>query len=117
MKPTEEKKKDEKKGDVKPEEEKKEEPKKEPLTVPQEIRSNALLIDRAVSTLEPRFTLRVLRTLTALRKRLNSKVLTEAIEGVYPASTSSSSDLRNRSPCPGLVTSAFAAVGTPASVS
>lgn len=82
MKPADEK----KKGDTKPEEEKKEEPKKEPPTVPQEIRSNALLIDRAVSTLEPRFTLRVLRTLAALRKRLNSKVLAEAIEGVYPSS-------------------------------
>lgn len=77
---------DKKKEDAKPEEQKKEEPKKEPPTVPQEIRTNALLIDRAVSTLEPRFTLRVLRTLTALRKRLNSKVLKEAIEGVYPAS-------------------------------
>ncbi|GJE85501.1 PCI-domain-containing protein [Phanerochaete sordida] len=83
MKPADEKKKE----DTKPEEEKKEEPKKEPPTVPQEIRSNALLIDRAVSTLEPRFTLRVLRTLAALRKRLNSKVLAEAIEGVYPSSS------------------------------
>lgn len=88
MKPAEEKKKDEKNDDTKPEVEKKEELKKEPPTVPQEIRSNALLIDRAVSTLEPRFTLRVLRTLTALRKRLNGKVLAEAIEGVYPSSTS-----------------------------
>lgn len=88
MKPANEKKKEEKKENTKPEEEEKEEPKKEPPTVPQEIRSNALLIDRAVSTLEPRFTLRVLRTLTALRKRLNSKVLAEAIEGVYPPSTS-----------------------------
>ena len=48
---------------------------------------NLPLIDRAVSTLEPRYTLRVLRTLTALRKRLNAKALFEAIEAIYPAST------------------------------
>lgn len=50
-----------------------------------EIKTNVVLIERAVSTLEPRFTHRVLRTLTSLRKRLNWKVLKDAIEGVYPA--------------------------------
>lgn len=91
MKPAEagkaEKKEEEKKDDKKPEDAKAEEPKKEPPSVPVEIRSNALLIDRAVSTLEPRYTMRVLRTLSALRKRLNAKVLTEAIDGIYPPST------------------------------
>ncbi|KAI9509041.1 diphenol oxidase-A2 [Russula earlei] len=38
-----------------------------------EIKSNIALIERAVSTLEPRFTIRVLRSLTALRKRLDEK--------------------------------------------
>lgn len=81
MKPVEETKKDEEKK----EEEKKEQA-KPPPTVPEEIRTNAALIERAVTTLEPRFTLRVLRTLTALRKRLDDKNVVEAIEGVYPPS-------------------------------
>ncbi|KAF9806265.1 hypothetical protein IEO21_08754 [Rhodonia placenta] len=48
-----------------------------------EIRSNVALIERAVSTLEPRFTHRVLRTLTALRKRLDDAVLRDAIGEIY----------------------------------
>lgn len=52
-----------------------------------EIVTNLSLIDRAVSTLEPRFTHRVLRPLTSLRKKLNGKVLTDAIELAYPAGT------------------------------
>jgi 26S proteasome regulatory subunit N3 len=93
MKPIEEKKEEEKKDGEKKDEEKKseetkpEEPKKEPPSVQAEIKSNAILIDRAVSTLEPRYTLRVLRTLAALRKRLNAKALAEAVEAIYPAST------------------------------
>lgn len=80
MKPAEEKKKDE----ATEGEEAKVEEKKLPPTVPEEIKINVALIERAVSTLEPRFTLRVLRTLAALRKRLDSTTLTESIEGVYP---------------------------------
>lgn len=83
MKPVDEKKGEEEKKKA---EEKKEEPKKLPPTVPEEIRTNVALIERAVSTFEPRFTLRVLRTLAALRKRLNPKLLAEAIELVYPPS-------------------------------
>ncbi len=49
-----------------------------------EIKSNVTLIERAVSTLEPRFTIRVLRSLTALRKRLDDKALCDAISEVYP---------------------------------
>ncbi|KAF9485021.1 PCI-domain-containing protein [Pholiota conissans] len=49
-----------------------------------EIKSNVALIDRAVSTLEPRFIHRVLRTLTALRKRLDDSVLRNAIDAIYP---------------------------------
>lgn len=80
MKPGEEKKKDE----AKEGEEEKVEEKKLPPTVPEEIKINIALIERAVSTLEPRFTLRVLRTLAALRKRLDSTILAEAIDSVYP---------------------------------
>ena len=85
MKPVEEK---DKKVDEKTEAEEKKEQKKPPPTVPEEIKANAALIERAVSTLEPRFTLRVLRTLTALRKRLNNRNIVEAVEGVYPPSRS-----------------------------
>lgn len=89
MKPVDEK--ETKKDAEKSEEKKPEEHKKQPLPVPVEIRGNAALIDRAVSTLEPRYTLRVLRTLSALRKRLTSKALSDAIEVIYPLST--------RNPC------------------
>jgi len=55
-----------------------------PLSPVSEIKSNVTLIERAVSTLEPRFTIRVLRSLTALRKRLDDKALCDAISEVYP---------------------------------
>ncbi|CAA7270217.1 unnamed protein product [Cyclocybe aegerita] len=63
---------------------KKEENKPEPIPPTTEVKNNAALIDRAVTTLEPRFTHRVLRTLTALRKRIDDSVLRNAIEGIYP---------------------------------
>ena len=44
---------------------------------------NVALLERGVSTLEPRFTHRVLCTLTALRKRIKDTVLREAIELTY----------------------------------
>lgn len=83
MKPAEEKPKEEKKEDKK-EEQKKEPPKLTPVA---EIKFNIALIERAVSTLEPRFTHRVLRTLTALRKRIDDTVLRHAIEEAYPKGT------------------------------
>ena len=58
-----------------------------PLSPVSEIKSNVTLIERAVSTLEPRFTIRVLRSLTALRKRLDDKALCDAISEVYPQGT------------------------------
>jgi hypothetical protein len=56
-----------------------------------ELRSNVLLIERAVSTFEPRFTAKVLRTLTTLRKKLQSQpdgmsVLKQVMEESYPKS-------------------------------
>ncbi|KDQ13346.1 hypothetical protein BOTBODRAFT_45289 [Botryobasidium botryosum FD-172 SS1] len=48
-----------------------------------EIKANLLLIERAVSTLEPRFTQRVLRTLTSLRKKLTAQVLNQAVNEAY----------------------------------
>ncbi|TFK73475.1 diphenol oxidase-A2 [Pluteus cervinus] len=52
-----------------------------------EIKSNLGFIDRGVSTLEPRFTHRVLRTLTSLRKRIDDTTLHTVIEEVYPKGT------------------------------
>ena len=75
MKPTEDKSSDEKNG-----EDQKPSPPPSPLT---EIKNNIALLERAVSTLEPRFTHRVLRTLTTLRKRIDDTVLREAIELAY----------------------------------
>jgi hypothetical protein len=50
-----------------------------PLSPVSEIKSNVTLIERAISTLEPRFTIRVLRSLTALLKRLDDKALCDAV--------------------------------------
>lgn len=72
--------------DAKKEEEKKEDAKTPPPppTPLAEIKSNAALIDKAVSTLEPRFTHRVLKSLTALRRRTDATVLRNAVEEIYP---------------------------------
>ena len=63
---------------------KKPEEKPVPPTPTAEIKSNIALIERAVADLEPRFTHRVLRSLTSLRKRLDNKILRDAIEENYP---------------------------------
>lgn len=81
MKPIDETKKEEVKKDG--EDKKEPEKKKQPPTVLDELKTNVVLIERAVSTLEPRFTLRVLRTLASLRKKLDDKILVEAVEQVY----------------------------------
>ncbi|KAJ3509551.1 hypothetical protein NMY22_g16253 [Coprinellus aureogranulatus] len=60
-----------------------EETKPEPLTPAAEIKQNAAQIERAVSTLEPRFTHRVLRSLTALRKKVDEGALRTAVDGLY----------------------------------
>lgn len=82
-KKVEEKAKDKK--DDKADASKKVEEKPAPPTPTAEIKSNIALIERAVADLEPRFTHRVLRSLTALRKRLDSKILRNAIEENYPS--------------------------------
>ncbi|KAI0676468.1 diphenol oxidase-A2 [Trametes maxima] len=74
--------------EMKPVDEKKEEKateEKKPvlLTPVAEIKANVTLIERAVATLEPRFTHRVLRSLTHLRKRLEDKVLGDSINEIY----------------------------------
>ncbi|WWC70387.1 uncharacterized protein I206_104337 [Kwoniella pini CBS 10737] len=54
------------------------------LSTEDEILANITLIGRAVSTIEPRFTIRVLRTLTTLRKKLNKKVLKNVLDQAFP---------------------------------
>lgn len=78
--------KDKGKKDDKADASKKVEEKEKPVppTPTAEIKSNIALIERAVADLEPRFTHRVLRSLTALRKRLDNKILRDALEENYP---------------------------------
>ena len=83
MKPVDTKPKDEKKAET--------EAKPPPVSPVTEIKFNAALIERAVATIEPRFTHRVLRSLTALRKRIDDSVLRDAIEVIYPKGMSPSS--------------------------
>jgi 26S proteasome regulatory subunit N3 len=85
-------------ADDKKTEEKKEEEKKEevPPTPEQEIKTNIALIERAVSTLEPRFTHRVLRTLATLRKKINDTVLRNAVEEAYPKGARATFNLRKQ---------------------
>ena len=75
-------------AEVKSKEEKKEEeetaPAPPPLTPVAEIKANSQLIERAVKTLEPRFTHRALRPLNSLRKKLDDAVLRDAVEEIYP---------------------------------
>lgn len=75
---------EEKEKDDKADASKKVEEKPVPPTPTAEIRANIALIERAIADLEPRFTHRVLRSLTALRKRLDNKFLRDAIEENYP---------------------------------
>ncbi|KAK7039514.1 PCI domain-containing protein [Favolaschia claudopus] len=77
------KKKDDEKKDSKDKEKEKEEPPKPPPTPVQEIKANVALIERAVEALEPRFAHRALRTLAALRRRLNDAVLRDAVEELF----------------------------------
>ncbi|KAJ7064886.1 PCI domain-containing protein [Mycena amicta] len=85
MKPVEDNKPDDK--DKKAEDKKEDEKPKPPPTPVQEIKFNVVLIERAVASIEPRFAHRVLRTMTALRKRLDTTVLRNAIDEVFTKDT------------------------------
>jgi 26S proteasome regulatory subunit N3 len=54
------------------------------LSVEDEILNNITLIGRAVTTAEPRFTTRVLRTLTHLRKKLTKPALKDVLDRAFP---------------------------------
>ena len=54
------------------------------LTAIQEIREHAKQIDKAVASKEPRFILRVLRSLPNTRRKLNANVLRSLAAQLYP---------------------------------
>ncbi|KAJ5154161.1 uncharacterized protein N7500_009600 [Penicillium coprophilum] len=70
------------------------EPEVDPTTKAiQDIKSNFTLLERAVAHFDPRFTLRVLRSISSMRKYLTPEVLAEVIVETYPASSSMASFL------------------------
>ncbi|KAL5481023.1 RPN3 [Sanghuangporus weigelae] len=75
--------KDNEKAEDKKKSEEKDKPTAPPLTPAQEIKANVALVERGVSTLEPRFMHRVLRNLASIRKKLTDSALREAFEEIY----------------------------------
>lgn len=55
------------------------------VTAVQEIREHVKQIDKAVSSKEPRFILRVLRSLPNTRRKLNANVLRTLANHIYPS--------------------------------
>lgn len=56
-----------------------------------DIKSNFALLDRAVALFDSRFTLRALRSISSLRKRLNPDILAQAISETFPPTSASAS--------------------------
>jgi 26S proteasome regulatory subunit N3 len=52
------------------------------------IKANFGFLERAVSQFDPRFTLRVLRSISSIRKHLSADVLAQIISDTYPSSSS-----------------------------
>lgn len=59
----------------------------------QDIKTNFTLLDRAVAHFDPRFTLRVLRSISSMRKHITPEVLAEVITETYSASNSTATFL------------------------
>ncbi|GAB1205742.1 hypothetical protein APSETT445_004421 [Aspergillus pseudonomiae] len=53
----------------------------------QDIKTNFTLLERAVAHFDPRFTLRVLRSISSMRKHITSDVLAEVLVESYPPSS------------------------------
>ncbi|OGM45974.1 proteasome regulatory particle subunit (RpnC) [Aspergillus bombycis] len=53
----------------------------------QDIKTNFTLLERAVAHFDPRFTLRVLRSISSMRKHITSDVLAEILVESYPPSS------------------------------
>ncbi|CDH49942.1 proteasome regulatory particle subunit [Lichtheimia corymbifera JMRC:FSU:9682] len=60
-----------------------------------ELKRNFTLLERAVETIETRFTTRVLRTLPSIRRRLTSSILSQVISEYYGTDASQASELLN----------------------
>jgi 26S proteasome regulatory subunit N3 len=58
-----------------------------------DIKANFTLLERAVAHFDPRFTLRVLRSISSMRKYITPEVLADVIVDTYPASSSAASFL------------------------
>lgn len=58
------------------------------LRVLEEIKEHANCIGKFAATKEPRFMLRVIRSLVSIRKKINSKILRRLINGYYPTNSS-----------------------------
>lgn len=56
-----------------------------------DIKSNFALLDRAVALFDARFSLRALRSISSIRKRLTPDILAQAISETYPSSSPSAS--------------------------
>lgn len=54
-----------------------------------DLKENFKLIEKYVATKEPRFVLRVLRSLLSVRKRLNARVLRKSLSGFHPNNSAS----------------------------
>lgn len=68
------------------EEEKPKEPVEDPaMTAVNEIKQNFALLERGVANFDPRFSLRVLRSVPSLRRRLNAGILTKVVTDAYSA--------------------------------
>ncbi|KAL3466805.1 isoprenoid synthase domain-containing protein [Aspergillus heterothallicus] len=59
----------------------------------QDIKTNFTLLERAVAHFDPRFTLRVLRSISSMRKQITSDVLAEVIVDAYSKSSATASFL------------------------
>lgn len=61
--------------------------------MPQEIKANLPLLERAVSQFDPRFSLRVLRSIPAVRKQVSADVLATVVTDAYPTPTATAMSL------------------------
>jgi len=59
----------------------------------EDIRANFALLERAVAQFDARFTLRALRSISSLRKRLDQKTLCDVIISAYPAESDTAKTL------------------------
>lgn len=55
-----------------------------------DIKSNFALLDRGVTLFDARFSLRALRSISSIRKRLNADILAQVISETFPANSASS---------------------------